>query len=253
MDKDIVVHKSEWEESKEKIQYLLKSGFLPSHIKTAQQAFAISEMGKAIGLAPIVALNTIYVIGGKPTVNPAMMLALAKSKGLVEDQKIERFADKVSFTVLRKGNKTPHVEVFGKEDAMRLGLAGKDNYKKQPMVMYAWRAISAAMRLVFPDVIYGLYTPEEMGATIEISAENELEGSVVQENRESLTERILARLAAHAGGDEASISDLLKSLTLHGNTPNEKWLKITDLYEVGVNWLEALLKKMDDQKIGVES
>ena len=47
--------------------------------------------------------------------------------------------------------------------AAQLGLADKDNWRKQPKVMRKWRAVAACARVVFSDVITGLYTPEEMG------------------------------------------------------------------------------------------
>ena len=52
-------------------------------------------------------------------------------------------------------------------DAKTLGLAGKDNWKKQPATMLKWRAVSACARVVFPDVIQGMYTPEEIGQDTE--------------------------------------------------------------------------------------
>ena len=37
--------------------------------------------------------------------------------------------------------------------------------------MYRWRAISACARVVFPDVITGIYTPDEMGAEVNLDGE----------------------------------------------------------------------------------
>ena len=47
--------------------------------------------------------------------------------------------------------------------AQRMGLASKDNYRKQPMTMLTWRAITAAARVACPEALYGVaYTPDEM-------------------------------------------------------------------------------------------
>ena len=57
-----------------------------------------------------------------------------------------------------------------------MGLVGKHNWKTMPKVMRQWRAISAAFRPVFADVLAGLYTPEEMGAAVDE------EGAIVTED-----------------------------------------------------------------------
>src|SRR5690606_37173074 len=47
--------------------------------------------------------------------------------------------------------------------AKDMGLAGKDNYKKQPMTMLQWRAITAVARLAASEALYGVgYTADEI-------------------------------------------------------------------------------------------
>src|SRR5690625_6289647 len=47
--------------------------------------------------------------------------------------------------------------------AKQMGLASKDNYKKQPTTMLQWRAITAVARLACPEALFGVaYTPDEM-------------------------------------------------------------------------------------------
>lgn len=152
---------------------LLKSGFLPSAIKTPEQALAIILTGRELGIPAMAALNTINVIQGKPTISPQLMLALIERSGQLEDIKIIADDTKATVTLKRKG-RTAHTETFGRSEAQALGLAGRDNYKKQAAVMFKWRAVAACARVVFADVILGLYTPEEMGAVT-----NE-EGEVVE-------------------------------------------------------------------------
>jgi len=152
---------------------LLKSGFLPSAIKTPEQALAIILTGRELGIPAMAALNTINVIQGKPTISPQLMLALIERSGQLEDIKIIADDTKATVTLKRKG-RTAHTETFGRSEAQALGLASRDNYKKQAAVMFKWRAIAACARVVFADVILGLYTPEEMGAVT-----NE-EGEVVE-------------------------------------------------------------------------
>jgi len=152
---------------KEQAGIMLKSGFLPQSIKTPEQAITIMLTGKEIGVPPMEALRGINVIQGKPAISPQLMLALANRTGQLTDLKIEEDEDGVTVTV-RRGSRSPISATFGRAEAVQMGLSGKDNYKKQASTMYRWRAIAAALRLAFADAISGLYTADEMGATVEI-------------------------------------------------------------------------------------
>lgn len=157
---------SEFGVMKETAQMLIKSGFLPQAIKTPEQAIAIILTGRELGIGMMAALNTINVIQGKPTVSPQLMLALIERSGQLEDIQIEPHdGNAIRCTMKRKG-RSPHTEYFGQTEATAMQLNGKDNYKKQAQTMYRWRAVAACARVVFPDVITGLYTPDEMGADV---------------------------------------------------------------------------------------
>lgn len=149
-------------------QTLLRSGFLPNSIKGPEQAIAIILAGRELGIAPWQALSTINVIQGKPTVSPQLMLALIQSSGQLESVQYDSDNTHCTVTMKRRGQ-PPHAETFSQEDAQAQGLWGKDNWKKQPKVMLRWRAVAACARIVFPDIILGLYTPEEMGADVNVT------------------------------------------------------------------------------------
>jgi hypothetical protein len=162
------VRPDEYQIIRDQAQSLVKTGFLPQAIKTPEQALAIILTGRELGIPAMAALNTINVIQGKPTVSPQLMLALIERSGQLEDIKVDVTDKGASVTMKRKG-RTAHTETFGQTEAQAMGLLGKDNYKKQAGVMYKWRAVAACARTVFPDVILGLYTPEEMGAEVSVS------------------------------------------------------------------------------------
>jgi len=143
---------------------LLKSGFLPAQVKTPQQAVAIMLRGKELGLPPMEALANLFVVNGKVAAQTQTMLALIYRSGQAEDIAMER-GDPCKVTMKRKGM-TPHTVTFGKKDAVQIGVINKDVYKKFPETMYLWRAIAMCARVVFPDVISGVYTPDELGVEI---------------------------------------------------------------------------------------
>lgn len=162
---------SEFSVMKETASMLVKTGFLPQAIKTPEQAIAIILTGRELGIGTMAALNTINVIQGKPTISPQLMLALIERSGQLENIEIEpNDAQSIRCTMKRKG-RSAHTEFFGQAEAQALQLSGKDNYKKQAFTMYRWRAVAACARVVFPDVILGLYTPDEMGATVDEDGE----------------------------------------------------------------------------------
>lgn len=163
---------SEFGVMKETASMLVKTGFLPGAIKTPEQAIAIILTGRELGIGTMAALNTINVISGKPTVSPQLMLALIERSGQLADIQIEPHnGGAIRCTMKRKG-RSPHTEIFGDAEAAAMQLSGKDNYKKQKQTMYRWRAVAACARVVFPDVITGLYTPDEMG--VDMSEDGEL-------------------------------------------------------------------------------
>lgn len=153
----------EWQIMREQAGALVATGFLPASIKTPEQALAIMLQGRELGIPAMAALGTINVIQGKPTVSPQLMLALIERSGQLETIKIDS-TDEGSTVTMKRKSRPAHAETFGKKEASDLKLIEKDNYKKQPRVMFKWRAVAACARVVFPDVVLGLYTPDEMGA-----------------------------------------------------------------------------------------
>jgi hypothetical protein len=130
------------------------------------------------------AFNGINVIQGKPTLSPQLMLALIRRSGQLELLDIADDGSKCTVTMKRKGDSAPHTESFSAEDAARMkttewvngekktiALAQKYNWQSMPVIMRKWRAVSACARIVFPDVIIGFYTPEEIDPDLSINFE----------------------------------------------------------------------------------
>jgi hypothetical protein len=156
---------NEWQMMRQQAEALVRSTLLPSTVNTPEKAIAIMMLGRELGIGAWAALNNVNVIQGKPTVSPQLMLGLINRSEQLEDMAVNSTDQGCTVTMKRKG-RTPHTETFDMKDAQSLGLTGKDNYKKQPATMMKWRAVAACARVVFPDVILGLYTPDEMGADV---------------------------------------------------------------------------------------
>jgi hypothetical protein len=164
---------ADWSVIREQATVLVKGGFLPEAIRTPEQAISIILLGRELDIPAWAALNNINVIKGKPTVSPQLMLALIERSQLAEQIAIAGDDDQAVVTMQRRG-RGPHTARFTMADAKRLGLAAKQNYQQQPGVMLQWRAVAACARVVFPDIVLGLYTPEEMGAEVSFTESGEM-------------------------------------------------------------------------------
>lgn len=249
----------QWQMKKEQAAILLASKILPPMYNTIEKVIVLGMYGEALGMKTVVAAQHIHMIQGKPTIAPRLMLARAIATGDMEDWKLERLEDRIRFTVKRKSNKSAHVEEFGDTEAKAMGLWGKDNYVKQKFTMYKWRAVSAGLNFIFPDVLMGgIYTPEELGASIVVSGSDDLDVKLVEqgptdkavddvEAAKIRVQEILAGLGEiHAGNMEA-MAEELKALTLHKEGDEEKWIELDELTALAITkpvWVDRLYAKI---------
>lgn len=121
-------------------------------------------LGHSMGLSPAESLYRINVIQGKPTASAELIAAQVRKAGhKLRIQKDEKNMS-VTATVVRCDD--PDYPISVTRDAKwakDMGLLNKDNYKKQPLTMLTWRAITAVAREACPEALYGVaYTPDEM-------------------------------------------------------------------------------------------
>ena len=155
-----------WAILKEQAEMLVTTGFLPAAIKSANQAVAIILKGRELGIPAMYALSNIVVIGGKPAANAELMLALIYRDHGDDAVVFTETTPKVAtVSYKRRGWKDRRLFSFTIEDATRAGLTA-GNWKTYPAAMLRARCISAVARLAFPDTIGGMYTPEELGASV---------------------------------------------------------------------------------------
>ena len=125
------------------------------------------EMGEALGIPPIQAINDIHVIEGKPSASANLIGALVRKAG----HKLRVTGDDSQATaqIIRADDPDFTFEVvWTKARAQQAGLMRKGgNWEKYPAAMLKARAITEAARTACPDALYGvIYTPEELGAQV---------------------------------------------------------------------------------------
>lgn len=178
---------SDWDVLRHQAATLVASGFLPGAISTWQKATAIIMYGKELGMGPMESIQSIDVIQGKPTQKPQSMKAMIHKKLPTAVFRVAKSDDDECVIEAARPNEAVTKFTFTMKDATRLGLTGKDNWKKQPRVMLQWRCIGHVARTVFPDCLSGVsYTPEEMGAEVD-EEHNIIEVPVIKKQPEVTT------------------------------------------------------------------
>lgn len=146
-------------------QILCKSAMLPPHLKTPENVVVTLQYGHELGLSPMVAINNIYMVNGKPTLSADIMHAICRRSSEYGGVKWIEISDKVAKCVVTRKTASYSEETIGFytiDMAKDAGLLTKDNWKKYPARMLKHRALSYALRDAFPDLISGFYTREEL-------------------------------------------------------------------------------------------
>lgn len=145
---------------------LCKSGLIPQGLNTPEKVFVALQWGHELGLSPMVAVNNVAVINGKPTLSADIMAAVVKRSpeyGGIEWVEMSDTKAECKITrILPNGEKETQVSSFTIEDATKAGLAGRDVWRKYPRRMLKHRCLSYGLKDMFPDLLAGLYDPEEM-------------------------------------------------------------------------------------------
>ncbi len=129
-------------------------------VKTPDQAMALMLIAQAEGLHPAIAARDYHVINGRPALRADAMLARFQAAG----GKVEWG----EYTDTRVVGKFSHpsggsVEIaWTTKMAQDAGLTRNPTWKSYPRQMLRSRCISEGIRTVFPGVLVGTYTPEEV-------------------------------------------------------------------------------------------
>lgn len=142
---------------------LSKSGLIPTALRGKPDDILVVLMsGRELGMPPMQSLRHLYVIEGRISMSAPMMLGRVLKSGKCDYFTCVKSDGKAaSFKTRRKGSVDEVPLTFTFEDAQALNLAGRDNWKKQPAVMLRWRAVTALCRLVYPDIVEGIYSEDE--------------------------------------------------------------------------------------------
>ncbi|GEM_PF-3478362 len=142
---------------------LVKTGFLPAHLRTGAQVAAVILTGRELGMEPMRAVRSLSLVKGKVVESADSQLARFKADG--GRAQFKTLTDTEAVLWLRHPNGDEHTESFTMTDANKAGLSSNDTYRKFPKAMLRSRVITAGLKSVGWEGAIGNYDPEELKGT----------------------------------------------------------------------------------------
>ena len=135
---------------------------LLGEVGTPEQAFLIMATGAELGIPATTALRSIRVQAGKPTLSADLLRSLVLRSPACEYFRCAESTDISCRWVTKRKNHPEESLTWTMADAERAGLSGKDNYRKYPRQLLNARCSAELARRVYPDVVLGVYLPDEI-------------------------------------------------------------------------------------------
>lgn len=166
------------------------------------------EYGTALGISPVVAMQQIHVIEGKPTASAQLIGGLVRQAGHKLRVEFDDRTMTATATVIRSDDPDYQFKaVWTMDRAKAANLVNKGNWKTYPAAMLKARAITEVARDACPEALFGVaYTAEELApdAPVRVEASTEPTESAEARFREACAKAALSPEAvmAHAGVDQ---------------------------------------------------
>jgi len=220
-------------------------------MKTVEQATALMLIAQAEGYHPALAARDYHIIQGRPTLKAETMMARFQQQGGKVEWKTLTDTEVTAVFSHPSGGSASITWTF--EQAKKAGLTNKDNWKNYPRAMLRARVVSEGIRTVYPGVVLGVYTPEEVQDIPNHSGPKDMGAAVVLDPIEEevvkpdhpfsllLTDGTVYRGYEDFGGYLEGIRTMVEKITKSGKfTPEEKAQKITSLLNANSKQIEAL-------------
>lgn len=131
-------------------------------VETVEQAMSLMMIADAEGRHPALAARDYHVIKGRPALKADAMLARFQQAGGVVSWTKYTEAEVTGEFSHPQSSPTPIAITWTFEQAKKIGLTGKDNWRNYPRAMLRARVISEGVRTVYPGISVGVYTVEEV-------------------------------------------------------------------------------------------
>lgn len=198
------------------------------NVSNTGEAMARIMYGRILGMAAMQALANVFVIDNKPAIDATAMLGLCLQHPEICEyfEQVSSSAESATWRGRRRGAKNETVITFTLEDARRAKLldrgekADMNNWNRYPEDMCNARAIARVARRVFPDLIRGFATTEELRDSERLKRLGIVDAEVIETttNAEGAPPAVAAQ---HAGRDFGKEIVDFKARVLAAKTPAE--------------------------------
>lgn len=195
-----------WADQERMAQAIARSGLFG--LKDVTQVLALMAVAQAEGRHPATVAKDYHIIQGRPALKADAILARFQSAGGKVEWKT--YTDDEVTGVFSHAQGGSLAVTWTLKNAKAIGLAGKDNWAKYPRAMLRARVISEGVRSVYPAVLVGEYTPEEVADFSEPRDYRPIENQVEQiiEGEEEAVNGVPLYVPAADGN--ASLYDMCK-------------------------------------------
>lgn len=146
-----------------KLAHYLFDSRMFGQFPTPEAVLAIILAGRAHGLGAFQALQGFHNIKGKPSASAQLIVGLVKRHPVCKYFQLIEASDKVAtYETHRVGEPAATRMSYTIEQAKTAGLTGKDNWKNDAPSMLVARCGTRLARAVYPDIVSGLYSPDEL-------------------------------------------------------------------------------------------
>lgn len=146
---------------------LHKAGVFGQEVTSADKAFAVLLKGHELGFTPMAAAGSIAIIKGKVSLSADATIALCKrSPACLYLRLVESSEEVATYETQRAGDPSPTALSYTIAQAKTAGLTGSQTWRAHAPAMLRARCGAAIARAVYPDLVAGIYDPDEVAEIV---------------------------------------------------------------------------------------
>lgn len=143
-------------------QMVCQTAFAPQHFRGKPEEAATAMLyGHTIGLPPMVAIKSIYVVHGTPALYAKTMYAIALAAGH-QIERVHATEQSVKFRCRRKGAQQWQEVEWSIDRARQAGYTSNKQYQSNPIGMLTAKCMAEAANLVAAEALAGMASVEEV-------------------------------------------------------------------------------------------
>jgi len=146
---------------------LHKAGVFGVEVTSADKAFAVLLKGHELGFSPMASAGSIIIIKGKVSLSADATIALCKRSPACLFLRLLASTEEVAtYETQRHGDPSPTVLSYTIAQASKAGLTGSQTWRGHAPAMLRARCGAAIARAVYPDLVAGIYDPDEVAEIV---------------------------------------------------------------------------------------